>query len=58
MDSIRISVQGGPDTVFSQFQDVQAGNVEQFRDGSKQPVVWPAEYKNGKMIYPYADAKR
>ena len=32
-----------PRTVFSQFQDVQPGNVEQFRDGAKQPVVWPAE---------------
>lgn len=47
-----------PRTVFSQFQDVQAGNVEQFRDGSKQPVVWPAEYKTGTMTYPYAEAKR
>ena len=47
-----------PRTVFSQFQDVEAGNVEQFRDGSKQPVVWPAQYKTGTMIYPYAEAKR
>ena len=47
-----------PRIVFSQFQDVQPGNVEQFRDGSKQPVVWPAQYKTGTMTYPYAEAKR
>ena len=47
-----------PRTVFSQFQDVQAGNVDQFRDGSKQPILWPPRYKTGTMIYPYAEAKR
>jgi branched-chain amino acid transport system substrate-binding protein len=47
-----------PRTVFSQFQDVQASNVEQFRDGAKQPVLWPPDYKTGTMIYPYAEAKR
>ena len=47
-----------PRTVFSQFQDVQPGNVEQFRDGSRQPVVWPAQYQTGTMIYPYTEAKR
>jgi len=47
-----------PRTVFSQFQNVQPGNVEQFRDGAVQPVVWPEQYKTGTMIYPYAEAKR
>ena len=47
-----------PRTVFTQFQDVQPSNVEQFRDGSKQPIIWPDEYKSGKMIYPYAETKR
>jgi branched-chain amino acid transport system substrate-binding protein len=47
-----------PRTVFSQFQDVQRGNVEQFRDGSRQPVLWPERYKTGTMIYPFAEAKR
>jgi len=47
-----------PRTVFTQFQDVQPSNVEQFRDGAKQPVIWPDEYKTGKMIYPYAETKR
>jgi len=43
-----------PRTVFSQFQNVEANNVEQFRDGSKQPVLWPEKYRTGTMIYPYA----
>ena len=47
-----------PRTVFSQFQGVEPGNVEQFRDGSKQPVLWPPEYRNGTLIYPFAEAKR
>jgi branched-chain amino acid transport system substrate-binding protein len=46
-----------PRIVFTQFQDVQANNVEQFRDGSKQPILWPPQYKNGTMIYPYAQAE-
>ena len=47
-----------PRTVFSQFQDVAPGNAEQFRDGSKQPVVWPEQYRTGTMIYPYAETNR
>jgi branched-chain amino acid transport system substrate-binding protein len=47
-----------PRIVFSQFQDVQPGNIDQFRDGSKQPVLWPPQYKKGTMIYPYAEARR
>lgn len=43
-----------PRTVFSQFQGVVANDVAQFRDGEKQPVLWPAQFRNGKMIYPYA----
>jgi branched-chain amino acid transport system substrate-binding protein len=43
-----------PRTVFSQFQGVVPNDVAQFRDGSKQPVLWPEKFKNGKMIYPYA----
>jgi len=47
-----------PRTVFSQFQNVQPSNAAQFRDGSKQPVLWPPQFKNGTLIYPYAEAKR
>jgi branched-chain amino acid transport system substrate-binding protein len=47
-----------PRTLFTQFQNVAAGNAEQFRDGSVQPVLWPPQYKTGTMVYPYADAKK
>lgn len=47
-----------PRTVFSQFQDVQPNDVMQFRDGKKQPVLWPEKYRNGKIIYPYSEPKR
>jgi branched-chain amino acid transport system substrate-binding protein len=44
--------------LFTQFQNVAAGNLDQFRDGSVQPVLWPPEYKTGTMIYPYAAAQK
>jgi branched-chain amino acid transport system substrate-binding protein len=44
--------------VFTQFQNVAAGNLDQFRDGSVQPILWPPQYKTGTMIYPYANAKK
>ena len=43
---------------FTQFQNVAAGNLDQFRDGSVQPILWPPQYKTGTMIYPYASAKK
>lgn len=44
--------------VFTQFQNVTPGNIEQFGNGSVEPILWPPEYKTGNMIYPYADAKK
>jgi branched-chain amino acid transport system substrate-binding protein len=45
-------------TLFTQFQNVEPNNFEQFADGKKQPVVWPPDYKTGEMIYPYAGARK
>jgi len=42
----------------TQFQNVQPNNLDQFRDGAKTPVLWPPEFKNGDLIYPYADARK
>ena len=47
-----------PRTLFTQFQNVAAGNIDQFRDGSVQPILWPPQYKSGSLIYPYATAKK
>ncbi|HKN09556.1 MAG TPA: branched-chain amino acid ABC transporter substrate-binding protein, partial [Pseudomonadota bacterium] len=42
---------------FTQFQNVAANDVEQFRNGSKQVILWPPDVRTGDIIYPYAKAK-
>jgi branched-chain amino acid transport system substrate-binding protein len=42
----------------TQVQNVAPNNLDQFRDGSRTPVLWPSEYKSGDIIYPYADARK
>jgi branched-chain amino acid transport system substrate-binding protein len=44
-------------TLFTQFQHVVANDLDQFRGGAVQPILWPPQYKTGTMIYPYAAAK-
>jgi branched-chain amino acid transport system substrate-binding protein len=43
--------------LFTQFQDVATNDLEQFRDGRKQIILWPPEYKTGDIVYPYSKAK-
>jgi branched-chain amino acid transport system substrate-binding protein len=43
---------------FTQFQHVTGNSLDQFKDTTREVVVWPNEYKTGDMIYPYADAKK
>jgi branched-chain amino acid transport system substrate-binding protein len=47
-----------PRMVFTQFQNVAANNVDQFRDGSHEPVLWPPEYKSGSIVYPFTEARK
>jgi branched-chain amino acid transport system substrate-binding protein len=47
-----------PRIYFTQFQDVQPNDIMQFRDGKKQPILWPEKYKTGQIVYPYSDSKR
>jgi branched-chain amino acid transport system substrate-binding protein len=47
-----------PRQLFTQFQNVAPSNLDQFRTGDKQPILWPLEYKSGTLIYPYADARK
>src|SRR3954471_18898020 len=42
----------------TQVQNVAPNNLDQFRDGSRTPVLWPPAYKSGDLIYPYADARK
>jgi branched-chain amino acid transport system substrate-binding protein len=44
--------------LFTQFQNVAPNDLEQFRAGSKQVILWPSEYKTGNMIYPYSEARK
>jgi branched-chain amino acid transport system substrate-binding protein len=44
--------------LFTQFQNVVPNDLEQFRAGSKQVILWPAEYKTGNIIYPYGEARK
>jgi branched-chain amino acid transport system substrate-binding protein len=44
--------------VFSQFQNVSGNDLGQFRDTSKQVIIWPEEYKSGAIIYPYPEARK
>jgi branched-chain amino acid transport system substrate-binding protein len=44
--------------VWTQVQNAQPNNLDQFRDGKAQPVVWPPESKTGTLIYPYGDARK
>jgi branched-chain amino acid transport system substrate-binding protein len=44
--------------IVSQFQHVKDHDVEEFKDFSKQVVVYPPEYKAGELIYPYTDARK
>ena len=43
---------------WTQVQNAQPNNLEQFRDGSAQPIVWPPEAKTGTLIYPYEKARQ
>src|SRR6476469_302126 len=47
-----------PRMVLTQFQNIEPNNVEQFKSGAKQPILWPPEYKTGEMIYPYESARK
>ena len=59
------SISFGPDgewtksrVVFTQFQHITGHSLDDFKDTSHEVVVWPDEYKSGKLIYPYANAKK
>ncbi len=47
-----------PRTLFTQFQNVAAGNIEQFGNGSAERILWPPQYKTGDMIYPFEAARK
>jgi branched-chain amino acid transport system substrate-binding protein len=40
-----------------QFQNVKANDVSQFKDPNTEVILWPADLKTGKIMYPYSDVK-
>jgi branched-chain amino acid transport system substrate-binding protein len=40
-----------------QFQNIAGTDVDNFRDGKGETVLWPDQYKNGDPILPYSDVK-
>jgi branched-chain amino acid transport system substrate-binding protein len=47
-----------PRVLVSQFQHVKDHSVEQFKDMTKQVILWPPEFSSGTMIYPFTDARK
>jgi branched-chain amino acid transport system substrate-binding protein len=44
--------------VFTQFRNVTDNDINQFRDTTRDAILWPLEYKTGELIYPYSEAKK
>lgn len=44
--------------VFTQFRNVSGNDINQFRDTTRDAILWPSEYKTGELIYPYSDPKK
>ncbi|HEV2336019.1 MAG TPA: amino acid ABC transporter substrate-binding protein [Stellaceae bacterium] len=44
--------------LFVQFHDVQGSDIEQWKNDSRQTILWPSQYATGKAIYPYGEAKK
>ena len=40
-----------------QFQNITGTDLDQFRDGKGETVLWPDQYKNGDAILPYSQIK-
>ena len=45
-------------TIAVQFQNIKGNTIDEFRDPSKEVILYPPEYKSGDVIYPYANAKK
>jgi branched-chain amino acid transport system substrate-binding protein len=45
-------------TIAVQFQNVKGNTIDDFRDPSKEVVLYPPQFKSGDVIYPYEKAKQ
>jgi len=47
-----------PRMVFTQFRNVTGNDINQFRDTTRDAILWPAQYKTGELIYPYSEPEK
>jgi branched-chain amino acid transport system substrate-binding protein len=47
-----------PRIICIQFQGIAGADLEQFKDWSRQVVVYPREYKSGNLLYPFDKAQK
>jgi branched-chain amino acid transport system substrate-binding protein len=47
-----------PRVLAVQFHDVTGTGLDQWKDDSKQTILWPQQYATGKVNYPYSEAKK
>jgi branched-chain amino acid transport system substrate-binding protein len=45
-----------PRIICIQFQGITGGDLDQFKDWSRQVVVYPKDYKSGELVYPFGKA--
>jgi branched-chain amino acid transport system substrate-binding protein len=45
-----------PRIICIQFQGITGGDLDQFKDWSRQVVVYPKDYKSGELVYPFGNA--
>jgi branched-chain amino acid transport system substrate-binding protein len=43
-------------TLAAQFQNIKSNNIDEFRDPSKEKIIYPPQFKSGDIIYPYETA--
>ncbi|HET9717129.1 MAG TPA: amino acid ABC transporter substrate-binding protein [Pseudolabrys sp.] len=43
-------------TLAAQFQNIKGNTIDEFRDLSKEVIIYPPQYKSGEVIYPYEKA--
>jgi branched-chain amino acid transport system substrate-binding protein len=47
-----------PRIICIQFQGITGGDIDQFKDWSRQVVVYPQDYASGKLVYPFGQAAK
>ena len=43
-------------TLAAQFQNIKSNSIDEFRDPSKETIIFPPQFKSGDVVYPYEKA--